>query len=209
MNTHFRTMNGGPHLYEKLSLTSVGLVVGLYLVASHVYALLNPEQTMATLKKIHRSRTPGLVILTISMAWFWLLIIPTKWGFLTSLSMDLGEFNKIKPILALVTPLVYFLVASHVREFIFVRSLGLLALLVASPILEAAFLKEPVTRLLLAFFAYALIIKGLFWIGTPYVFRDAVTWLTKSAGRFKGFAIGGVVYGVIVLLCAVIFWRGH
>jgi len=209
MNRHFVTMFGGPHLYEKLSLTSVGLVVGLYLVVSHVYALLKPNETMTTLKSIHRSRTPGLILLSISMAWFWLLIIPTNWNFLTSLSMDLGEFNKIKPILALATPLVFLLVASHVREFIFVRSLGLLALLVASPILEAAFLKEPITRLLLAFFAYALIIKGLFWIGTPYIFRDFITWLTKHTNRFKGFAIGGIAYGIIVLLCAVTVWRGH
>ena len=123
--------------------------------------------------------------------------------------MDLGEFNGLKPILRLVVPVACFLVITQVREFLFVRGLGMLALMAAAPILESAFLKEPGSRLLLAFFAYVLLTKGLFWVGMPYLFRDAVTWVTKSPGRLKKLALGGLVYGGLVLLCSLFFYRGH
>lgn len=202
-------MFGGPHFYETLSLTTVGVVVGLYLVISHVFAYLKAEQVIGTLKTIHRSRTPGVVLLVISMVWFWLLVAPDNWGVLSKLTMDLGEFDKAKPILQLATPIAAFLVATHVREFLFVRALGLLVLLIASPLLEAAFLKEPASRVLLSFFAYILIIKGLYWVGMPYLFRDAVTWVTANTQRFKNFALAGAIYGGLILICAVLFWRGH
>ena len=41
------------------------------------------------------------------------------------------------------------------------------------------------------------------------MFRDAITWARKSEGRWKACALGGVVYGALVLLCALIFWGGH
>ena len=78
----------------------------------------------------------------------------------------------------------------------------------AAPILEAAFLKEPGSRLLLSLFAYVLLTKGMFWIGMPYTFRDAVTWATKTDGRWKGLAAGGLAYGIIVLAMSFTAWRG-
>ena len=82
-------------------------------------------------------------------------------------------------------------------------------LMAAGPILEAAFLRDPGSRLLLAVFAYVLLTKGMFWVGMPYTFRDAVTWATANDKRWRLCAIGGLAYGVLVLICAVSFWRGH
>jgi hypothetical protein len=43
----------------------------------------------------------------------------------------------------------------------------------------------------------------MFWIGKPYLLRDQINWLTRSATRWRIAAIAGVAYGAVVLLCAL------
>jgi hypothetical protein len=88
-----------------------------------------------------------------------------------------------------------------------VRALGILALLAAEPILSAAFLQPQLTRLLVVILAYVWLTLGLFWVGMPYLLRDQISWITKSISRLKTAAVGGIIYGAIVLVCALAFYR--
>jgi hypothetical protein len=130
-------------------------------------------------------------------------------GKLSALAMDLGEFNKAKPILRILVPVSLVAVVISVRDFLAVRALGLVGLMVASPLLESAFLKDPTSRLLVPLFAYLLLTASMFWVGMPYLFRDAVTWATADAKRWNGLAFVGLGYGVATLVCALAFWRGY
>jgi hypothetical protein len=143
------------------------------------------------------------------MVWFWLLIAPDNMGVLSVLTLDIGEFNAVKPFLRIMVPLAFLGMISYVKEFLFVRALGIVALMVTGPLLEAAFNKDPVSRLLIPVFSYLLLTKGLFWVGMPYTFRDLVTWATAKDQRWRMLAYGGLGYGALTLLCAVLFWRGH
>jgi hypothetical protein len=130
-------------------------------------------------------------------------------GKLSALTMDLGEFNGAKGILRLLVPAALVLVTISVRDFLAVRALGLVGLMAASPLLEAAFLKEPQSRLLVPIFAYAMLTASMFFVGMPYLFRDAVTWVTASKSRWTMAAAAGLGYGVAVLACALAFWKGY
>lgn len=197
------------HPYEHLSLYTTGLVLGVWLIGLHLLLLAKPALAQAALKKFPRNEGIGQFLLGVGLFWFWLLIAPASMGKLGKLAMDLGDqFNNAKPILRIVVPLTFILVATQVREFLSVRALGLLGLMVAAPLLYAAFQKEPQSRLLIPIFAYALIIKSMFWVGMPYVFRDAVNWATASQGRWRMLCLGGLAYGIAVLGCALAFWKG-
>jgi len=197
------------HPYEQLSLFAAGLLLALWLIGLHCVMLAKPNLTQAWLKKFPRNATSGQVILGIGLAWFWLLIAPDGMGKLSALQMDLGEFNNAKPLLRLIVPAALVAVAISVRDFLAVRALGLLGLMVAAPLLQAAFLKDPTSRLLIPIFAYAMLTASLFMVGMPYLFRDLVTWVTASGKRWNAFAIAGLLYGVATLVCAVSFWRGY
>jgi len=145
----------------------------------------------------------------LAMGWFWLLVAPKGLGFLSALTMELGEFDKLKPALRIIIPLAYYGLITQVKEFLFPRGLGAFLLMAAAPLLGAAFLKDPSSRLLVSIFAYAMIIKGLFFVSMPYLFRDGVNWATESAGRWKMLAMAGLAYGVLVLLLSLTAWRGH
>src|SRR6218665_1480409 len=197
------------HPYQSLPLFGTGLVLAIWLIASHSYMLLKPSEAQAFLIKFPRNQFLGQVLLGIGLAWFWLLIAPTGLGKLSALAMELGEFNGVKPILRIAVPVAIFLVAHSIKDFLAVRALGVLGLMVAAPLLYAAFLKDPASRLLVPIYAYALLTASLFWVGMPYLFRDAVTWVTADQSRWKIASAAGLVYGIATLICAVAFWRGY
>ena len=197
------------HLYKHIPLFSAGLVLAVWLIGVHLLMLSKPLMVQGFLRKFPRHATLGPIILGIGLAWFWLLIAPDGYGKLSALTMNLGEFDKAKPILQWLVPLSWFGVIISVRDFLAVRALGLLGLMVASPLLEAAFLKDPTSRLLVSSFAYTLLTGSMFWVGMPYLFRDAVTWVSATPQRWTAMALAGLGYGLATLVCALTFWRGY
>jgi hypothetical protein len=181
-----------PRVYD-FSLQTIGLIVGFLLLAGHVFALVRPEQTKGWLAKLPRSKPLGIGFLVVDCLWaFWLVS-----------NMDLGEFSLFRTWLQIVVPVLSLLTLIFVDEFLAVRALGILALLSAQPMLSAAFLRPESARLLLVILAYVWLTLGLFWVGMPYLLRDQIHWITKNSGRFRALTLAGLVYGVVVLFCAV------
>jgi hypothetical protein len=202
-------MENAMHLYERLPLYGTGLVLGVWLVAMHALMLVKPEPVQRFLKRFPRDKQLGQVLLAIGLLWFWLLVAKPGKGILHALAMDLGEFNPLKDYLRFLVPIAIVAVGISIKEFLAVRALGLLGLMVAAPLLDAAFLKDPQSRLLVPIFAFVLIIKSLYWVGMPYLFRDTVTWATASPKRWQMLSAAGLAYGVAVIACALMFWRGY
>lgn len=199
----------GPHPYESIPLSVAGYAMAAYLLVAHGLMAWKAKACKEWLIKLPRHYAAGIYTLGVGMSWFWLLIAPDDMGLLSSLSMDIGEFNAVKPWLRLFVPIAFLGMVLYVKEFLFVRALGVLALMVTGPLLAASFNKDPATRLLVPIFSYLLLTKGLFWVGMPFTFRDLVTWATASDNRWRILTFSGLGYGVLTLLCAVLFWRGH
>ena len=197
------------HAYQKLSLFTTGLVLAAWLIGLHTLMLAKPVAVQNFLKKFPRHPLIGQILLGLGLAWFWLLIAPPDLGRLSALTMELGEFNAVKNILQVLVPVTLVLVCISVRDFLAVRALGLLGLMAAAPLLGAAFLKDPASRLLVPIFAYAMLTASLFFVGMPYLFRDSVTWVTARQSRWTIFSLAGLAYGVATLICAFAFWRGY
>lgn len=184
-------------LYEPgIPLKVMGILLGVWLIASHAIALTKPDLVKPWLKGFPRNEKIGTVLVIIAFAWTFVV-----WS-----CMDLGEFFKIeKPVqMILVAGCVGVIV--YVKEFLAVRSLGFLMILAAAPILDSAFLKEPQTRLLIVALAYAIALNGMFWVGMPYLMRDQINWVLAKDKRYQIGAIAGAVYGLVVLVCAVVRW---
>ena len=197
------------HPYEKLTLSDVGWPVAIYLIVSHLFLLLKSDFSKAWLQKLPRNYNAGVIVMSIAMAWFWLLVSPENNGVfpaLSALSRDLAEFNAVKPILRIAIPAFAVGMCLYVREFLFVRGLGLLALMAAGPLLQAGMFKDEPTRILIPLFAYAILTLGLFCVGMPYLFRDLINWVTAESKRWNALVGVGLLYGIAVLVCTVAFW---
>lgn len=171
-----------------LSLHTAGVIAGAFLVAVGMLGLMKPDFAQV-MKKFPRSRLAGVVLLTICLVW-------TLWLVAT---IQMGEFASFRRPLLIALPIGYALTLFFVDEFLAIRALGILCLLAAEPLLDAAFLRYEKSRLLVTVFAYLLIIAGLFWVAIPYVLRDQINWSARSAFRWRCLHALALAYGVVIL----------
>ena len=134
-------MTSGPHPYQEITLSSAGTVLGIFLTVLYGAMLLKPVAAKEWAVKLPRHHQSGIYTMSIGMIWFWLLVAPDLRGtfsFLGALSMDFADFSKMKPYLQVGVPLACLGMITCVREFLFVRGLGLTLLMAAAPLLYAA-----------------------------------------------------------------------
>ena len=176
-----------------LSLQTAGYVAGLFLSVLGLWGLIQPNASQAAARNLPRSRIAGFVLFTIAFFWsFWLLA-----------TMEMGEFSTFRKPLLFILPVGFLLVLRFVDEFLAARALGILFLLAAEPLLDAAFFRTEATRLLVTVFAYLLIVIGLFWVTMPYLLRDQINWSARTNSRWL-FTHGlAFLYGAAILACAV------
>ena len=177
----------------KFSLQLMGVVAGIFLVLLGLVGLLRPKSVRDFAQSFPRSRLAGILLLTLAFAWsLWLLA-----------TMEMGEFSGFRKPLLIALPIGYLLVMRFVEEFLSVRALGILCLLAAEPLIDAAFFRYESSRLLVTVLAYLLVIVGLIWVTMPYLLRDQVNWSMRSDGRWRllnGLALG---YGALILIFAI------
>ena len=171
-----------------LSLHTAGVIAGAFLVVVGVFGLMKPDLAQL-FKQFPRSRVAGVVLLTLCLAWTWWLVA----------TIQMGEFSSFRRPLLIALPIGYVLALFFVDEFLAVRALGILCLLAAEPLLEAAFLRYETSRLLVTVFAYLLITAGLFWVAIPYVLRDQINWGARTIFRWRCLHAMALVYGGVIL----------
>lgn len=179
-----------------LTLQTVGIAAGLLLIFTHAFALWRQPQTIAWAKAFPRARTASGVLIAAAGVWSFLLVR----------TIDLGEFSSLRNVMLLAIVAGAVLAWIYVGEFLAVRALGMLLLLAAEVLLESAVLRTEPSRLLLVVLAYAWVIAGLFFVGMPYLLRDAIGWVTAQPLRWQAGCIAGTLYGVALLVCAIFFW---
>jgi hypothetical protein len=70
-------------------------------------------------------------------------------------------------------------------------------------------LKDPASRLLVPTYAYLVLTASMFCVGMPYLFRDAVSWVSATPKRWAFLSLAGWGYGLATLICAFAYWRGY
>jgi len=174
-----------------LSLHTAGITAGAFLVLVGLLGMLKPDLANVV-QRFPRSRVAGVIVLTICLMWtFWLLA-----------TIQMGEFSAFRRPLLIALPIGYALALRFVDEFLAVRALGILCLLAAEPLLDAAFLRYETSRLLITVFAYVLIVAGLFWVAIPYVLRDQINWSTRNVVRWRCLHAIALIYGGVILAFA-------
>ncbi len=159
--------------------------------------MLQPASVQRSLRALPRSRSIGTVLLLVATVWSWLLIR----------QIDLGEFSNWRSRVLILIPIAAFLTWKFVDEFLAARALGMVLLLAAEPLLEAAWMRPEAMRLPLVVLAYAGIVLAMFYVGMPYVLRDQIASLGKSEGRWRAAAFGTIGFGALLLISALTLHR--
>ncbi|MFL6515279.1 MAG: hypothetical protein ACJ8M1_09685 [Chthoniobacterales bacterium] len=178
----------------QLSLQAAGLAVGIFLLVIGAFGLISSKFVQSAARQLPRSRIAGIVLLTVALIWtIWLLA-----------TIEMGEFSSFRRPLLVALPIGYVLVIRFVDEFLAVRALGILCLLAAEPLIDAAFLRYELSRLVVTVFAYLLVVAGLFWVTMPYLLRDQINWATGSNARWRLINGAALLYGAVTLTLAMV-----
>ncbi len=171
------------------SLAQVSVWAGLGLILSHGWGFLDYRQATQWIRNFPRGDGFGGMLLALATGW-------SAW---LAGTINLMEYTRFRPLFVL--GVIGLGVSSwlYVREFIAVRSLGILFLLAGDVLLDAAFLREDATRLVVVSYAYLMIIEGMVMVGAPYLLRDAITWGLGTATRGKWLMAMGVIFGLVLL----------
>jgi hypothetical protein len=132
-------------------------------------------------------------LFTLAVAWF---LVAVVYG-------DLGEMTEWRPKIVVGSVAAYLIMMRWQPEFLSIRALGMLALLVANPLLQAAFLRPELSRLALVGLVYVWITLGLFAIGMPYKFRRVASLLIRDSRLWRLASWSGVVYGAVLIAVGV------
>lgn len=191
------------HLYEKLPLGAVGVCMGLALVLGHLAALVWPRQVQGLAAAACASVRLGQVLLVFDFLWIVLLLWNSPEN---PLRMDLFDFNFVRKYLLLACPVVCAVLCTQSKQNLFGRAAGLFLLLLAEVPLTAAYLKEPESRILIPLWWYPVVTVAILWVPMPYLLRDWVSWLGRHLGTMRVLALAGLLYGAVLLACAILYW---
>lgn len=194
------------HPYEMIPLHVAGYILGAVLLLAHLVALIKRRQVQAFLQATPRNHLLAQILLAVGLFWFFLLIAPQGLGLISSLRVDMAEFEGIRWLLQLACPVFLILLVTQVKNLLFPRALGLFGLMVVAPFLCAAYLQAPVTRLLIPIWCYIIIVLSLIWIGKPYIYRDMVDKLCSKPALWTPLCLGGMAYGAAILICSMLWW---
>jgi hypothetical protein len=181
----------------KLSLLSV--VLGLIFGVLGAYGLMKPGPFGAMMRKFPRYTPIGYLLMMVATGWF-----------LIYLSMEnVSDFIAFKPALYLVFGLVGFGACLFVKDFLPVRGLAAIFLLLAKLMVDTARWVDSEWRLVIVTWAYVLVVGGIWFTVSPWRMRDMITWGTANEQRIRllsairlGFSLIVVILGLTVFRAA-------
>ena len=172
------------------NLPLVSVLIGIVLTAIHLFALLAPDLCINWARAFPRSRPWGTFLVAC-----WVI-----WTVLIASTTDLGEFSPMRHYVVggIVTGGI--LLWKFVPDFLSSRSVGMLLLLAAHPVLEATFLQSGVLKIALVVLAYSWALAGLFFVGMPYLHRDMISWVCSVRWHWNLACWAGLLYGLLLLV---------
>jgi len=176
-----------------MTLFQATLFCGLFLVAFGGHFLWHGKHSETTAKAFPRSKKAAYILLGSAAAWF--LYKVTQLG-----PADFGQYKNLLFIGFLVIALGSFI---FVPDFLSVRGLAALILLIAGALLDAAYMELPTARLFLVSFVYLMIVIALILGANPYKLRDFIDWIYRKDTHPRIF--GGLFAAYGLLLVGVAF----
>ena len=172
-----------------MSLTVATLVLGLPMLALGVALLWRGQEVVRAVEKRLRSTAWTVGLFGGASGWF-------LWKVLHLAEADFGNWRMLLFGIFLVTAIGSFFV---VRDFLAVRGVAILWMLVGHELLTAAYMEEPASRLLMVTAVYVGIVLSL-WLGvSPFRARDACQWLGRDPRRLQVLGAVAALWGAAMI----------
>ena len=174
-----------------MSLIQASLLTGLILSSFGILIASTNSKVRASILGFPRSRLLSLWFVGIATVWF-------LWRHVLFLSeADFGNYKLLIGTVALGTAILSFV---FVPDFLAVRGLAMIILLWAREVLDAAFLQDASSRLVLVTVTYIFIILSIYFGAWPYKLRDFMGWMNHRGSRFTYLGRILIITGVLIVI---------
>mgnify|MGYP006090287029 FL=1 len=184
-------------LSEKHTMTlfQATLATALVLLATGGHLLWHGARTEQQLKAFPRSKTAAYILMGSAASWFLYLVLQLG-------PSDFGQYRTQLFGIFLVTAIGSFYYAP---DFLAVRGLAGLTLLISGVLLDAAYMQVPQSRLFLVSFVYLCIVLAIILGAAPYKLRDFFDWLYRKPQRSRLLGLSIALYGVLLALTTLFY----
>ena len=181
----------------KLSLLSILLGAGLGV--PQVYALVRPKEFAAAARKFPRHFPTGVIFMLLATAWFdWNVNIE-----------PIADFSAFKPYMLVGFGAVGVGACIFVRDFLAVRGLAVLLLLLGKFMVDTGrhHLGDSPLVLVIQWWAYVLVVAGIWFTVTPWKLRDLIEWATANDTRLRIASAARLLFAVFILVLGLTVFR--
>ena len=181
----------------KLSLLSILLGVGMSV--PQIYGLARPAQLAAAARKFPRNLPLGVILMLLATAWF-------TWNVNVE---PIADFSAFKPYMLTGFIAVGILACIFVQDFLAVRGLAILMLLLAKLMVDTGrpHLGESPFVLVIQVWAYLLVIAGTWFTITPWRLRDLLNWATATENRIRIGCRIRLAFAIFIILLGLTAFR--
>lgn len=182
-------------------LARISIALGCAIAVPAAWCTFAPRSAREFIRGFPRSVVAAWILTAIGLCWAAWLIFRTYVGrFGVPLVNTTVDFEKLKPLLFLLTPALFFLMVRFMDELLAPRALGGLFLLVPAPLLAAARWHSSQLRLVVVVFAYAMAITGIALILSPYLFRKMSRYWIENDANCRLLGGAGLAFGILVIV---------
>jgi len=178
-----------------LKLSTLSVVLGLGLGLPQVYGIVKPAAFAAAVRRFPRSMPWGYALMLLGTVWF-----------LWNLSQEpIADFASYKNFFCAAFAAIGIGSCIFVQDFLAVRGLAVVLLLLAKQMVDAGRPKLPETHWVLVFqaWAYVLVVGGIWFTVSPWRLRNFLEWDTANEKRTKVGCGIRLAFGLFVAVLGV------
>lgn len=177
-------------VFARLPFATLCVLLGFGFCLPQIYGLKDPKRYTTAARKFARSVVPGHILMALATLWFLYYVH----------GEILEDFAKLKPYLMFGFLAVGVAACFFVRDFLAVRAMAALFLLLAKQMLDTGrpYLENSPLVLIVQAWAYLLVIAGIWLTISPWRLRDFVERTTASERRTRLVCALRLVFGLLI-----------
>jgi len=184
-----------------LNLSTLAIALGLGLGLPQIYGIVNPQKFAASVRKFPRNDSAGWVLMLLGTGWF-----------LWNLSQEsISDFSAYKGMFLTGFAAVGIGSCIFVRDFLAVRGLAVVFLLLAKLMVDTGRPMLAVTpwTLVIQTWAYVLVVAGIWLTISPWRLRDLLNWATANETRVRVGSAVRLGFGLFIAALGLTAFRAH
>lgn len=180
-----------------IKLSTLSIFLGSLVVLINLFGVIKPSEFAAAARKFPRNLAAGYILTLGATGWF-------MWNVSHE---PLADFESLKPILFTMFIGVGLGTCFFVHDFLAVRGIAVLMLLLGKLMVDTERLAATEWRLVIAIWAYVLVIAGMWFTISPWRLRDLLQWATASESRVRVGSVARAAFGALVLVLGLTVFK--